>query len=74
METLTRKTASKARLTLPGDFASCLVTIERHGEELRVARAKLCSALLFQGTHGQVYPKKYHAEISTGAAAGREIL
>ena len=39
MEVLTRKTDQKARVTLPSDFASCLVTIERHGDELRVRKA-----------------------------------
>ncbi len=34
MKTLTRKTDQKARLTLPSDFASCLVTVERHGADL----------------------------------------
>ncbi len=40
MDTLTRKTDHKARFSLPADFASCLITIERRGNELRVRKAK----------------------------------
>ena len=40
VDILTRKTDGKARLTLPTDFASCLVTIERQGDELPSARPK----------------------------------
>src|SRR5438132_783302 len=40
MKPLIRKTDRKARLTLPSDFASCLVTLERRGDELSVRKVK----------------------------------
>ena len=36
MSILTRKTDPKGRLQLPGDFADCLVAVERIGDELRI--------------------------------------
>jgi hypothetical protein len=39
MQSCTRKTDSKARLALRADFASCLVTVERQGNELRIRKA-----------------------------------
>jgi hypothetical protein len=44
MTSMTRKTDKKARLTLPRDFASCLVTVERVGDELRVRKATSVTA------------------------------
>lgn len=40
MSILTRKTDPKGRLLLPGDFADCLVIVERMGEELRVRKIR----------------------------------
>jgi len=44
MSILTRMTDQKGRLTLPSDFASCLVTVERLGDELRVRKARQVAA------------------------------
>lgn len=76
MPTLTRKTDQKARLTLPGDFASCLVTVERHGDELRVRKARKVVArrYSFKQLMAKVTKKNIHAEIKTGPARGKEAL
>ena len=76
METLTRKTDGKARLTLPGDFASCLVTVERHGDELRVRKARKVVArrYSFKQLMAGVTKKNIHHEIQTGPAVGKEAL
>ncbi|MBI1832019.1 MAG: hypothetical protein HYR84_11275 [Planctomycetes bacterium] len=76
METLVRKTDQKARLTLPGDFASCLVTVERHGDELRVRKARKVVArrYSFKQLMAKVTKKNIHAEIKTGRAKGKESL
>jgi antitoxin component of MazEF toxin-antitoxin module len=76
MKTLTRKTDGKARLTLPGDFALCLVTVERHGDELRVRKARKIVArrYSFKELMAKVTSKNIHAEIATGPAVGKEAL
>jgi antitoxin component of MazEF toxin-antitoxin module len=76
MKTLTRKTDRKARLTLPSDFASCLVTVERNGDELRVRKARRVVArrYSFKQLMAKVTKKNIHAEIKTGPAVGREAL
>ena len=76
MDILTRKTDHKARLTLPGDFASCLVTIERHGDELRVRKAKkvVPRRYTFRQLMAGVTKKNLHPEIKTGPPVGRETL
>jgi hypothetical protein len=76
MKTLTRKTDGKARLTLPSDFASCLVTVERLGDELRVRKARSIVArrYSFKQLMAGVTKKNIHAEIETGPARGREVL
>jgi hypothetical protein len=76
MEILTRKTDRKARLTLPSDFASCLVTVERRGDELRVRKAKKVAArrYSFKELMAGVTKANVHAEIETGPAIGREAL
>lgn len=76
MKTLTRKTDRKARLTLPSDFASCLVTVERHGDELRVRKARRVVArrYSFKQLMAKVTKKNIHAEIRTGPSVGREAL
>jgi hypothetical protein len=67
MKTLTRKTDAKARLTLPSDFASCLVTVERHGDELRVRKARKVVArrYSFKQLMAGVTKKNIHAEVKT---------
>jgi antitoxin component of MazEF toxin-antitoxin module len=76
MDSLTRKTDNKARLTLPPDFASCLVTVERHGDELRVRKAKKVVArrYSFKELMAGVTKENIHAEVSTGRPVGKEAL
>jgi hypothetical protein len=76
MNALTRKTDHKGRVTLPIDFASCLVTIERHGDELRIRKAKQVSArrYTFRQLMAGVTKKNIHSEAKTGQAIGREAL
>jgi hypothetical protein len=76
MDTLTRKTDGKARVTLPRDFASCLVTIERHGHELRLRKVQQVVArrYSFKQLMAGVTSENLHAEVPTGPAVGRETL
>lgn len=76
MNTFTRRTDHKGRLTLPRDFASCLVTIERQGGELRVRKVKKTVArrYTFRQLIAGVTKKNLHAEITTGMPVGRESL
>lgn len=75
MEILTRKTDGKRRVTLPPDFASCLVTIERRGNELRVRKkALLARRYSFKQLMDGVTKKNIHTEIKTGPAVGGEAL
>lgn len=76
MDALTRKTDQKARLTLPGDFANCLVTIERQGDELRVRKAQRVVArrYSFKQLMAGVTKENIHAEVKTGPAVGKEAL
>ena len=70
MSTLTRKTDRRARLTLPRDFASCLVTVERHGDEVWVRKARIVFArrYTFKQLMAGVTKNNIHAEIETGPA------
>jgi hypothetical protein len=76
MGVLMRKTDRKARLTLPSDFASCLVTIERQGDELRIRKARKVVArrYSFRQLMAGVTKANIHAEIKTGPPIGREAL
>jgi hypothetical protein len=76
MEVLTRKTDRKARLTLPSDFASCLVTVERHGDELRIRKARKVVArrYSFRQLMAGVTKDNIHAEVKTGPPVGGEAL
>jgi antitoxin component of MazEF toxin-antitoxin module len=76
MSALTRKTDGKARLTLPGDFANCLVTIERQGDELHVRKAQRVVArrYSFKQLMAGVTKENIHAEVKTGPAVGKEAL
>jgi hypothetical protein len=76
MTALTRKTDQKARLTLPMDFASCVVTIERVGDELRVrkARSVVARRYSFKGLMAGVTPQNIHGAVDTGPAVGGEAL
>ena len=72
MTPLIRKTDQKGRLKLPSDFASCLVTVERHGDELRIR--KTTRRYTFKQLMAKVTKKNIHAEIHTGRAVGREAM
>ena len=76
MKPLTRKTDHKGRVTLPNDFASCLVTIERDGDELRVRKAKKGATrrYTFRQLMAGVTKDNIHAEVKTGPAVGRAAL
>jgi antitoxin component of MazEF toxin-antitoxin module len=76
MSFLTRKTDPKGRLTLPRDFADCLVTVERVGDELRVrkARQKVGRRFSFKQLMAGVTAENIHAEVDTGPAVGGEAL
>ena len=76
MKALNRMTDRKARLTLPSDFASCRVTIERHGDELRIRKVEkvVVRRYSFKELMVKVSKKNIHAEMATGPAVGREAL
>ena len=76
MASLTRKTDHKARVTLLADFASCLVTIERRGDDLRVRKAKRSAPrrYTFRQLMAGVTKKNLHGEVKTGSAIGKEAL
>jgi hypothetical protein len=76
MDILTRKTDQKGRLTLPGDFASCLVIIERQGDELRVRKAQKMVArrYTFKQLMSGVTKENIHAVVKTGSSVGKEAL
>jgi antitoxin component of MazEF toxin-antitoxin module len=73
---MTRKTDAKGRVTLPADFANCLVTLERRGAELVIRKAKKTAGrrYTFRELMDRVTPDNLHAEISTGRPVGREAL
>jgi len=76
MGALTRKTDHKARVTLPADFASCLVTIERNGDGLLLRKVKRVVArrYTFRQLMAGVTKENMHAEVKTGPPVGREGL
>jgi hypothetical protein len=76
MTVLTRKTDQKGRLVLPSDFAGCLVTVERVGDELRIRKAHKVAArrYSFKQLMAGVTAENVHAEVQTGPAVGREAL
>ena len=76
MKIATKKIDQKGRLTLPSDFAGCLVTVERVGDELHVRKAKNRTArkYSFRQLTAGVTSQHMHSEISTGPAVGREAL
>jgi antitoxin component of MazEF toxin-antitoxin module len=76
MNTRTRKTDQDARLTLPGDFANCLVTIERVGDEIRVRKTQEVARrrYSFKQLMAGVTADNIHSEVSTGPAVGGEAL
>jgi antitoxin component of MazEF toxin-antitoxin module len=75
MNSVTAKTDSKGRVTLPEDFASCEVVIERRGEELRIRKApKAARRYTFKELMAGVTKENIHAEVKTGPAVGKEAL
>jgi DNA-binding transcriptional regulator/RsmH inhibitor MraZ len=76
MGVLTRKTDAKGRLTLPSDFADCLVTVRRVGDELRVRKARQVVArrYSFKQLMAGVTAKNIHPPIESGPAVGGEAL
>jgi hypothetical protein len=73
---ITRKTDQKARLTLPKDFASCTVILEREGDVLRVRKAQGVRArrYSFKQLMAGVTKDNIHPDISTGPPVGSEAL
>jgi hypothetical protein len=67
------RTDEKARLTLPEDFASCTVIIERDGDELRVRKLK-GRRFTFKQLMAKVTKENLHGEVKTGPPRGREAL
>jgi antitoxin component of MazEF toxin-antitoxin module len=76
MDVLMRKTNQKARVTLPSDFADCLVAIQRQGDELRLRKAEKVVArrYSFKQLMAGVTKDNIHAEIKTGPPVGKEAL
>lgn len=75
MAVVTSKTDAKARLALPEDFANCVVSIERVGDELRVRKiVKRPRRYTFKELMAGVTKENLHAEISTGPPIGKELL
>ena len=76
MNVVTRKTDGKGRLTLPRDFAQCLVTVVREGDELRVRKVDKVVArrYSFKKLMAGVTKNNLHAEIDTGPPVGKEKL
>jgi antitoxin component of MazEF toxin-antitoxin module len=75
-QVLTRKTDAKGRVTLTKAFANCVVTVEVHGEEIRIRKAKQsrpCKYSLKKLMTG-VTAQKLHPEFDTGPPVGGEVL
>jgi antitoxin component of MazEF toxin-antitoxin module len=70
--TIYRKTDRHARLRLPADFASCVVTIEHCGDELRIRKQR--RRYTFRELMAGVTPRNIHREVRTGRSIGRESL
>lgn len=72
---LTRKTDEKGRVTLTKDFANCMVTVEFHGEEVRIRKAKQNRPRKYslKQLMAGVTPENLHPEFNTGPAVGREV-
>lgn len=70
MGVATRKTDSRARITLPDDFANETVVVERISDnEVRVRRKLTLSQLL-----AKVTPENIHGEVDFGPPVGSESL
>jgi hypothetical protein len=73
---ITQKTDRKARVTLPSDFASCTVTVERDGDELRIRKARHVHErrYSFKQLMSGVNKNNIHAPVDFGPAVGGEAL
>jgi len=75
MSGTTQQIDRDGRLLLPADFASCLVTIEREGDELRIRKVKPSRRRhSFKELMAGVTDDNLHAEIDTGPPVGGEAL
>lgn len=73
---MTRKADDKGRVTLPKDFAGCIVTLERHGDVLQVRKVRGVRArrYSFKQLMAGVTKDNLHPEIQTGPPVGSEAL
>ena len=73
---LTRKTDGKGRVTLTKDFANCVVTVEFHGDEVRIRKAKQPRPRKYSLKQllAGITPENLHPELNTGPPIGREVL
>ncbi len=76
MSIRTRKIDGKGRLSLPNDFAGCLVTVERVGDEVRIRKVRqgVSRRYSFKQLMAGVTAKNIHEEVGTGKAVGGEAL
>jgi hypothetical protein len=76
VQKITRKTDRKGRVTLPSDFANCLVTLERDGDVLKVRKARgvVARRYSFKQLMAGVNKDNLHAEVKTGSPVGGEAL
>jgi hypothetical protein len=67
---MTRRTDQKARVTLPPDFACCLVSVEREGNELRIRNVGKISTrrYTFKQLMAGVTKENIHGQVNTGPA------
>jgi hypothetical protein len=73
---MTRRTDHKGRVTLPSDFISCLVTVERKGDVLQIRKARSGEEgrYSFRDLMAGVNKDNIHASVDFGPAVGGEAL
>jgi hypothetical protein len=71
---MTRKADRRARVTLPSDFASCLVTVERKGDVLHIRKARGVHErrYTFKQLIARVNKDNVHGLVDFGTAVGGE--
>lgn len=76
MDVLLRQTDAHGRVTLPLEFALCMVTIEVDGETLTIRKGErvIEQKYSLKEMLEQVTPENLHGEISSGPPVGKEIL
>ncbi len=74
MDSAVRKTDKKARLTLFGDFADCLVIVERvSGDEVRVRKARAVPRrYTLRELVAGITPENVHGAVDWGPSRGNE--